>query len=186
MRRAWCRSRAKIHCGAVEKVDSPFVSLAVIFQRARLECSRFDRYHRGMTENGHRRWIRWLVLGDCLAFLALTFFGFARHETLQASAWKRMLATFVPFFTAWLVIAPWLDLYQPRIVGEIRSLWRLPLAAIITAPLGGLLRAIWLQSVVIPVFVLVMSAVTAVLMLLWRGAVALLLRRRALSSVGVE
>lgn len=131
--------------------------------------------------NRSPRVIWWLVLGDGLAFLVLTFFGFARHETFQAAAWMRMLATFIPFYSAWLMIAPWLALYRPTVIRDIRSVWRLPLAAIFTAPLGGLLRALWLQTVVIPTFVLVMAGVTAFLMLVWRGTAALVLQRANLS-----
>jgi hypothetical protein len=126
----------------------------------------------GMTKSKEAT-VPWaLVFGDGVAFLLVTVLGFARHEALLAGAWERILATFVPFYFAWLATAPWLGVFNLVVAKNMRQIWRVPIAAIYAAPMGGLLRGLWLGSPVLPIFILVMAGVSAVLMLLWRAAYA--------------
>lgn len=112
---------------------------------------------------------RALLIGvDGVAYLLVTLAGFASHATLTFDSLNRILATFVPFFAAWLLIAPWLGVYDPGSLGELRPLWRVPLAVAYSAPLGALGRAVWLRSPILPLFLLIMVAVAAPTMTLWR------------------
>ncbi len=104
-----------------------------------------------------------------MTYLVITLLGFARHEALQIRAWERILATFIPFYFAWLVTAPWLGLFNPAVVRNWRRIWRAPLATFYAAPIGGLLRGVWLGSPVLPLFVLIMAGVSAGLIFLWRA-----------------
>jgi hypothetical protein len=121
--------------------------------------------------------LSWLVLGDLLVHGLTTFLGFASHGELEISSAGRMLATFFPFTAAWFLIAPWLGLFRLEEVRAVRQAWRAPLAAVYAAPLGAILRALWLRTPVLPLFVIIMAGVNAGIMLAWRAAYAALLRR---------
>jgi hypothetical protein len=109
-----------------------------------------------------------LLAGDLMVFVVATVLGFQRHGELAGSAWERMLATLIPFCAAWLLIAPWLGVYQTTLAAQRGQLWRPPLAACLAAPLGAWLRGLWLGQPVLVIFVAVMAGVTAGLMLAWR------------------
>jgi hypothetical protein len=122
------------------------------------------------------RWI--LILGDALAFIAITLIDFANHEELDPRLAVRMLATWIPFCTAWFLIAPWLGLFHTPGAQGFVILWRTPLAALLTAPFGAWLRGLILHSPILPVFVLVMAGVSILTLTLWRFAIwGLYLRR---------
>jgi hypothetical protein len=117
-----------------------------------------------------------LILGDLIAILLVTLVGFIFHG--ESIANPRWLTTFFPFAAAWALQAPWLGLYRPAVVGNIRAAWwRAALAALLAAPMAGLLRALLLGSVVIPVFVSVLALTAAAGMALWRLAFTLGNRR---------
>jgi hypothetical protein len=123
-----------------------------------------------------------ILSGDTVVYVITTCLGFLSHGTLSANAWDRMLATFVPFLAAWLALAPWMGVYQREGFATVAGLGRAVLAVVFSAPMGGMLRGLWLDSPILPLFVLVMAGVAAGLMLLWRGFVFLLLRRISPSS----
>lgn len=118
-----------------------------------------------------------LLTGDVIAFAIITLIGFSSHEELMISAASRMLATFFPFLAAWLLTAPWLDLFGWAARSRSTLLWRTPFAAILAAPLGAWLRGLVLSAPILPVFVLVMAGVSALAMTLWRLAASILLFR---------
>lgn len=136
-------------------------------------------YDQHMRENSNANGMHWpLVLtGDVGVYVVTTLAGFLSHGTLTADAWDRMLATFLPFLASWLTLAPFLGLYQRDRCADVSGLGRAALAVLFSAPMGGLLRGLWLDSPVLPLFVLIMMGVASALMLLWRGFVMLLLRR---------
>lgn len=123
-----------------------------------------------------RPWV--IVVGDGVIYLLITLLGFASHDTLLPEALNRILATFVPFFTAWFVVAYMLGLFSWDGIKDPRQLWRPPLAAIIAASIGGIVRGLWLRSTILPLFILVMAGVTMVGMFIWRSLLLFLLRRR--------
>ncbi len=112
-----------------------------------------------------------LILGDIATILVVTLVGFASHEALGAPL-SRMLATFLPLTLAWFCVAPWLGLFDERITGDWRQLWRVAWALLLAAPLAGWLRGIWLRSLVIPLFIAILGGVSILAMGLWRGVYA--------------
>jgi hypothetical protein len=109
-----------------------------------------------------------LAIGDTLICLAVTWIGFASHD--EGLAGGRWLITFLPLTLSWFLTAPWVGLFTTGKADRFQGFWRPAVGALFAAPLAVLLRALWLQSVVIPIFGLVMIAVTAAGMTLWRLA----------------
>lgn len=119
-----------------------------------------------------------LLLGDTLILALTTLIGFSFHGTL-GSARGRLLTTFIPSLAAWLLISPHLGVYDPRRTTALRQVWRPFWAAIVSAPMAAWLRSVWLNTVVLPIFVIVLGGVNALAILVWRviyGAVASRLR----------
>ncbi len=115
----------------------------------------------------HRR----LIVGDVILLVILTLFGFAFHHELTNSA--HILATFVPLLVAWLWLAPWFGLFNEATFRSPKRIWwRTAWAWTAVAPLGALLRAIWLSSVVLPIFALVVLGLHMAAYVLWRTAYA--------------
>ncbi len=109
-----------------------------------------------------------LIAGDAAAMAVVTVVGFSTHGEL-AGAGLRILTTFLPLCIAWGLIAPWLGLYDRSLVCQPRQLWRPILAAVLAAPLAGLLRSLALNSApILPIFVLVLGATSALAVFLWR------------------
>lgn len=114
--------------------------------------------------------VRWmdflpLFLGDAVAVFVISVVGFAFHGSALARVWS----TFLPMLIGWALIAPWLGLYQPQIFSRMPQIWRAGLAALLAAPIAGVLRGWWLNSAVLPVFVGVLGATAALGMILWRA-----------------
>jgi hypothetical protein len=112
--------------------------------------------------------IYFLILGDVLALIVITLTGFATHNELLLFPVERILATLLPLLAGWFLIAPWLGLFKSEITSNPQQLWRPVLAMLLAAPMTGLLRAMMLNSVVIPLFVLILGGSAALGMLVWR------------------
>ena len=110
-----------------------------------------------------------LVLGDVLAILIVTFIGFATHGEAEISFLPRMAAMFFPLLVAWFLFSPFLGLFQRAFTSSPRQLWRPVLAMIFAAPLAAVLRGLLLNMPIIPIFAAVLSATSAFGMLIWRG-----------------
>lgn len=124
------------------------------------------------------RSLPWLaILGDVIMYLLVTIIGFSSHDTLAWDSLPHMLATFIPFSVSWIVMAPWMGLFNRKIICERGQLVRVPIAAIFAAPLGATLRGIWLSSPILPVFVIVMAVISAALMIAWRFVLQLFMCR---------
>jgi len=120
-----------------------------------------------------------LMLGDLIVVLLTTVTGFANHGELASAGLSRMAATFVPFAFAWFVVSPWLGCFEPERVTRLTDLWRPPLAALLAAPLGAIVRGLWLGAPVIPAFAVVMGAVVAAAMFAWRLMAVSVIRHMA-------
>ena len=120
---------------------------------------------------------RWLFLGDLLTLALVTLIGFATHGETQVDLLPRMLATFLPLTLGWCLTAPFLGLFDLQVTANPRQLWRPVLALVLAGPLAVLLRALWLNTVVIPIFGVVLSGSAGLGMLVWR-ALWLVWRRR--------
>ena len=120
-----------------------------------------------MIEKGQWREILVLLVGDIFTIALVTIYGFASHATL-GSAGSRILATFIPLMIGWLAAAPLLGLYQHDTVSSLRQIWRPFWAMILGAPLAALLRGVWLNAAIQPLFVFVLGGVAALAILAWR------------------
>lgn len=118
-----------------------------------------------------------LLAGDILALALVTLVGFASHGTLT-TAGTRLFTTFVPLVAAWLLVAPALGLFERGRAGDWRQLWRVLWAMLLAAPLAAFLRGVWLNTAIIPVFVLVLGGVSALGVLAWRSLWTLVFYRK--------
>jgi len=116
-----------------------------------------------------------LLLGDALAILAVTLIGFATHGLSTAT--PRWLTTYLPLLLSWLLLAPWFGVFLPTNYCRPLQTWRALLAVVYAAPLAALLRSLWLGTAVVPVFVLVLAATSALGIGLWRVGWSFLCRR---------
>jgi len=108
-----------------------------------------------------------LFVGDMVVFILGTLVGFASHDSL-GKAGLRLLTTLLPVIIAWLLIAPFLGVYDRNIVVSIRQIWRPFWAMVLAAPMAAFLRGAWLGSPIIPIFVVVLGGVNAIFILGWR------------------
>ena len=118
----------------------------------------------------------WLLVGDVAALGLVTIFGFASHGTL-GSAGARILTTLIPVLVSWFLVAPFLGAYRLERVADWRQLWRPFWAMVLAAPLAAWMRAVWLESVIIPIFVVVLGGFSAIAILVWRLIYWAILRR---------
>ena len=110
--------------------------------------------------------LRWLLIGDILASLVVTWIGFLTHYgNLQGLRW---LTTFVPVVAAWFAVSPWLGVYRRDLACQPAQVWRPALAAALSAPLAATLRGLLIGGAISPVFVVVMALTNALGFLVWR------------------
>ena len=107
-----------------------------------------------------------LLVGDGLTLLAVTLIGNASHDLGAADL--RWLATFLPLCLAWGMLAPWLGVFRPEIIRTPRATWRVTLAMSLAAPMAAWLRALLLDTVIQPVFVLILGLSSALALSVWR------------------
>jgi len=119
-----------------------------------------------------------LILGDLLALLVVTVIGFATHGEADLSFLPRMLAAFIPLTVAWFLLAPWFGLFRVEITSNLNQLWRPVFVMLFAAPFAVLLRGLWLNVPVIPIFAVVLASTSALGMLIWRGLYSLLARKK--------
>ncbi|MFZ5902466.1 MAG: DUF3054 domain-containing protein [Chloroflexota bacterium] len=110
-----------------------------------------------------------LILGDLLAIAILTVIGFASHGETDASFLPRMAATFVPMAVGWFLLAPALGLFDAERVRSTRQLWRPAWGAFFASQLAVILRGLWLNAPVLPLFGIILGATAALGMVVWRG-----------------
>jgi hypothetical protein len=109
-----------------------------------------------------------LFLGDVLTLVLTTLVGFSSHGTLD-TAGSRILATFFPSLVAWLLVAPLLGAYDLDRTLQLPQLWRPFWAMVLSAPMAALLRGLWLNAPILPVFVIVLGGINALSILAWRS-----------------
>ena len=119
-----------------------------------------------------------LFVGDAIVILLITIAGFISHG--EGSAVLRMLTTFLPLCVGWGFAATVLGLYETQLATDLRQAWRSIFAALLGVPLAAWLRGIWLNSPILPIFVGVLFAVTAVSLTFWRSIWALIIKGRVL------
>ena len=120
---------------------------------------------------------RILIPGDILAILLVTIIGFATHGEADLSFLPRKAAAFFPLTIAWLLLAPFLGLFQADVISNPRQLWRPMLAMLFAGPFAAVLRGFLLDGPIIPIFAVVLASTSAFGMLAWRGIYFLLNRK---------
>jgi flagellar biosynthesis protein FliQ len=110
-----------------------------------------------------------LIVGDVIALAVIIVIGFASHGETAISFVPRMLTTFIPLVVSWFLIAPWLGLFNAQITSNPKKLWRSPLAMLLAAPMTAILRAAMLNTVALPLFMLILGGSAALGMLVWRS-----------------
>lgn len=117
------------------------------------------------TRHHFSLWIQ--IAGDLIVLLLVTVIGLATHDTLNSGI-SHFLANFLPFTAGWFLAAPFIGAYDQKTLADASQLWRPFWAAILSAPMGGLLRSLALGTAVVPVFVIVMGGTLALALLAWR------------------
>ncbi|MGQ7277054.1 DUF3054 domain-containing protein [Brevibacillus thermoruber] len=121
-----------------------------------------------------------LFTGDLAAFLLFTYYGKRAHG-LPADA-PGILETAAPFLLGWLAAALLLRLYSPNAYERPGRLILITVAAwTVAAPLGLIIRALWLGTPITLMFAAVAYGIMLVFLLGWRipfGIVHALIRRR--------
>jgi len=122
-----------------------------------------------------------LILGDILTLLIVTLIGFATHGETTISFMPRMLTTFIPLLIGWFLLAPWFGLFNPTPTQPppfSKGKWgrwrvategaKVGLAMLFAGPLAVVLRGLILNAPIIPIFAVVLSATSALGMMVWR------------------
>ena len=120
---------------------------------------------------------RFLVAGDVFALAIVTVIGFVTHNEADLSYLPRMAIVFLPLVIAWFMLAPWLGLFQQEITSSLKQLWRPAFAMLFAASLAVVIRGLILNAPIIPIFAVVLSATSALGMLIWRGVYFILNRK---------
>jgi len=118
-----------------------------------------------------------LLAGDIIVLALVTLFGFARHGEL-ASGGVRLMTTFIPLVVAWLLVAPFLGVFDLQLAADLRQLWRPFWAMVLAGPMAGWLRGVLLNEPIQPVFVLVLGGISALALLGWRSLYWLVISRK--------
>ena len=109
-----------------------------------------------------------LILGDTLTLLIVTLIGFATHGETSISFLLRMLTTFIPLLVGWFLLAPWFGLFNSELNSNSKQLWRPAFAMLFAGPLAVVLRGLILNAPIIPIFAVVLSATSALGLMIWR------------------
>ncbi len=109
-----------------------------------------------------------LILGDIIAIAIVTIVGFVTHGESGLEYLPRMAAAFLPLVVAWLILAPWFDLFAPQIASDLKTIWRPALAVIFAAPLALIFRGLILNAPILPIFAVVFTLTSAFGLIVWR------------------
>ena len=130
-----------------------------------------------------------LVIGDTLTLLIITVIGFTTHGEFDISFLPRMAATYIPLLIGWFLIAHYFGLLTPtpsvpRFAGHIPRFgggWveviTAGIAMLFAGPLAVVLRGLILNAPIIPIFAVVLSATSALGLMIWRMVYFLLDRK---------
>ncbi len=106
-----------------------------------------------------------LIIGDIIAFIILTYVGFAFHGGIDL---PRFFALLLPLLAAWFLLIPRFDLLNQEIIKQVKNLYLVAFAMLFVIPLAIAVRGYILNMPTLPIFVLAMYAANALGMLIWR------------------
>jgi hypothetical protein len=118
-----------------------------------------------------------LLAGDVLTLALITAFGFASHRTL-GRAGPRLLTTFIPLILSWLLLAPHLGAFDIHRAGDPRQLWRPFWAMVLAGPMAAWMRGAWLNTAILPQFVVILGGISALALLVCRLLYLVFVRRK--------
>jgi hypothetical protein len=118
-----------------------------------------------------------LLVDDAVVLVIISVIGITFHQT-DPSLFARLPYTLLPFLGAWVFFAAALQMYDPAIASGWNRLWRVPVAAALTAAIGASLRALWLGTPLVPIFVFVMGLAIMLGILLSRSIFILVFGKR--------
>lgn len=107
----------------------------------------------------------------------VTLIGFATHGAAELSFLPRIAAVYFPLSVSWFLLASPLRLFKREIASNLRELWRPAFAMLFAASFAAVLRGLILDSSIIPIFAVILSATSALGMFLWRSLYLLLIRK---------
>ncbi len=110
-----------------------------------------------------------IYLYDALWILILVVFGFIFHRTLSVESVGRLLITYIPILLSW-----YFGIYATNLHKEKFSFLRIVLVASFASAMGIVIRSHILQKTVTPLFVEVMSLITIIFALTFRGILMLI------------
>ncbi len=119
---------------------------------------------------------RTAAIGDIVVLLVLTVIGFATHLALNALG--RFAVTAAGSVLAWMAVAPFIGVYEEQTIVTPAQIWRVALAAALSAPLAAFLRGMALNRDIPWVFILVTMLTSAFGLLVWRIGYGWALSRR--------
>ncbi len=118
-----------------------------------------------------------LLTDDAIVIFIVTLLGIRFHET-DPSLFARLPYTLLPFLAAWFFFAATLRLYDAVTASAWNQFWRIPVAAALAAPIGASVRALWLGTPVVPIFVIVMGTAIILGILISRSVFILAFGKR--------
>lgn len=97
----------------------------------------------------------------------VTLIGFATHGELEEAGW-RILTTYLPLLASWFLMALASDILNLELALNPRQLWRPALSMVLAVPLAVLLRGLWLNRPILPIFAVVLAGFCMLGILIWR------------------
>lgn len=122
-----------------------------------------------MTRSRSQNAQLFLIIGDLVTMALVTIFGFTAHQELSSASLQRILAVFLPMVVAWLAMLPFSRVYDLKIASTTSHLWRPFWAMVVCMPIAMWLRSAWLNTDMVPLFVMVMAVSSGLAILAWRA-----------------
>lgn len=109
-----------------------------------------------------------LGIGDLIALILFVIVGRESHQ-MDAAGFVGTINAAMPFVTAWLMTAAVLGAFSGKALYPLlRVIGRTLLAGIVAGPIGVLLRAVLLGRMPTPMFFVVATGFTSLMLLAWR------------------
>jgi hypothetical protein len=112
-----------------------------------------------------------LFLGDTITLVVFGIWGQSAHNLLTStqSPARAVANTAAPFMLAWLIIGMFVGTYRATALYPLsRVVWKTALAGLIAGPLGGIFWALARGRWPDPIFYVVTTGITTLLLVIWR------------------
>lgn len=109
-----------------------------------------------------------LLIDDTVIVFLIALIGIRYHQT-DPDIFTRLPYTFFPFLAAWVLFSRFLQLYDPTVAADWKQIWRVIAAAAFAAPAGAAIRALWLNTPLVPIFAFIMGAALGLGLLISRS-----------------